>query len=172
MSEIAGGLGGREMTAELAAPPVTTSKARLRLWLKLLKLSSGIESDLRRRLRDEHGTTLPRFDVMSALARHPDGLKMSELSGFLKVSNGNVTGIVDRLTQEGLALRVALPGDKRASLARLTPKGQAAFAVLARHHESWIDDLFSTLNDADAAALGALLDRALIDPTVTTGGAR
>ncbi|APX12655.1 MarR family winged helix-turn-helix transcriptional regulator [Tateyamaria omphalii] len=144
-------------------PPEPASKERLRLWLKLLKLSGGIEAELRRRLRDARDTTLPRFDVMAALARHPDGLKMSDLSGYLRVSNGNVTGIVDRLTQDGLALRVAVPGDKRALLARLTPKGQAAFAALAAEHEAWIDDLLGGLSVADAAHMSALLDKAL-DP--------
>ncbi|MGH1356647.1 MAG: MarR family winged helix-turn-helix transcriptional regulator [Thalassovita sp.] len=137
------------------------SKTRLRLWLRLLKLSAGVETELRRRLRKEHATTLPRFDVLSALSRHPKGLKMSELSGFLKVSNGNVTGIVDRLTEEGLALRVAVPGDKRAQLARLTPKGQAQFAALAVEHESWIDGLLDGLTQTEASALTGLLDKAL-----------
>lgn len=141
-----------------ASEPV--SKERLRLWLKLLKLSSGIQAELRRRLRDDHDTTLPRFDVMAALSRHPDGLKMSDLSGYLKVSNGNVTGIVDRLTHEGLALRVAVPGDRRAQVARLTPKGQSAFAALAAEHEAWIDELLGGLSRDDAAALAALLDQA------------
>lgn len=148
----------------LATEPA--SKERLRLWLKLLKLSSGIEGELRRRMRDDHDTTLPRFDVMAALSRHPDGLKMSDLSGYLRVSNGNVTGIVDRLTEEGLTLRVAVPGDKRAQVARLTPRGQAAFADLASQHESWVDDLLSELSAEDARALSTLLDKVL-----TTGGA-
>lgn len=137
------------------------SKQRLRLWLKMLKLSSGIEGELRRRLREGHDTTLPRFDVMAALSRHPAGLKMSDLSGYLKVSNGNVTGIVDRLTEEGLALRMAVPGDKRAQLARLTPKGQAAFAALAAEHEAWVDQMLGGLSIEDAGQLGALLDKAL-----------
>lgn len=137
------------------------SKERLRLWLKLLKLSSGIEAELRRRLREAHNTTLPRFDVMAALFRHPEGLKMSELSEYLKVSNGNVTGIVDRLTEEGLVLRVAVPGDRRAQVARMTPKGQTAFAALASEHEAWVDELLSDLSKADAQAMGALLDQAL-----------
>ena len=74
------------------------SKSRLRLWLKLLKLTGGLEAEVRRRLRDKHDTTLPRFDVMAALARYSDGLKMSELSGYLKVSNGNVTVSYTHLT--------------------------------------------------------------------------
>lgn len=137
------------------------SKARLRLWLQLLKLSSGIEGELRRRLRDRHNTTLPRFDVMAALARHRDGLKMSDLSRYLKVSNGNVTGIVDRLVEEGLALRVAVPGDRRANLARLTPKGEAAFADLAAQHEVWIDELLAPLTDIDTQTLTGLLKKAM-----------
>ena len=52
---------------------------------------------------------------------------MSEISKMLRVSNGNITGIVDKLTDEGLALRVAVPGDRRAQLVRLTPKGVQVF---------------------------------------------
>ena len=135
------------------------SKSRLRLWLKLLKLTSGLEAEVRRRLRDKHDTTLPRFDVMAALARYPDGLKMSELSGYLKVSNGNVTGIVDRLTDEGLALRVAVPNDKRAQLARLTPKGLKVFEALAEEHEAWIDELLGDLSKQRVAELMSLIER-------------
>ncbi len=148
------------MTVSPRPTPEPLSKARLRLWLRLLKLSSSIEGQLRRRLRDQHDTTLPRFDVLAALARHPDGLKMSELSGYLKVSNGNVTGIVDRLTEEGLALRVAIPGDRRAHLARLTPKGRRAFDTLAAHHEAWVDELLSGLSADEANTLARLLEKA------------
>ena len=139
------------------------SKARLRLWLRLLKLTGRVEGELRRRLRDEHGTTLPRFDVMAALSRHPEGLKMSELSDYLRVSNGNVTGIVDRLEAEGLAVRRAVPGDRRAQLARLTDAGRAAFETLAGHHEAWIDGLLADFTRTEALALTARLDTALAE---------
>ena len=137
------------------------TKTRLRLWLRLLKLSSGIEGELRKRLRDDHGTTLPRFDVMAALYRYPDGLKMSDLSDHLRVSNGNVTGILDRLTEEGLALRVAIPGDRRAHLACLTPKGGDVFVDLAKFHENWINDLLQGLSMEEAETVSILLEQAL-----------
>ena len=137
------------------------TKTRLRLWLRLLKLSSGKEGALRKRLRADHGTTLPRFDVMAALYRYPDGLKMSDLSDHLRVSNGNVTGILDRLTEEGLALRVAIPGDRRAHLACLTPKGRAVFADLAEFHENWINDLLQGLSMEEAETVSTLLEQAL-----------
>ena len=86
---------------------------------------------------------------------------MSALSGVLRVSNGNVTGIVDKLTEEGLALRVAVPGDRRAQVARLTPKGRSAFEELATHHETWIDELLDGWSAEDIAALSSRLDLVL-----------
>ena len=54
-------------------------------------------------------------------------MTMTELSRFLMVSNGNVTGIVDRLVAEGLVVRLAHEGDRRATFVRLTPKGAQQF---------------------------------------------
>ncbi|MDA5556278.1 MarR family winged helix-turn-helix transcriptional regulator [Shimia sp. MMG029] len=135
------------------------SKARLRLWLKLLKASGMIEDEVRRRLRREFDSTLPRFDVMSVLARFPDGKKMSEISDLLRVSNGNVTGIVDKLSEEGLAQRVAVPGDRRASKVKLTEKGIAAFAEHADTHEGWIDEMLGGLNAEDVDGMATRLER-------------
>ncbi|MGA1179894.1 MAG: MarR family winged helix-turn-helix transcriptional regulator [Marivivens sp.] len=137
------------------------SKSRLRLWLKLLKTSGLVEEELRRRMRAELGTTLPRFDVMSALSRSPDGLKMSEISRRLRVSNGNITGIVDKLTEEGIALRVAMPGDRRANLVRLTPKGCQVFAEHAGRHEAWVDEILAELNADDVVGMVLRLDHLL-----------
>ena len=103
------------------------SKDRLRLWLKVLKATRAVEAEIRENLRQDFATTLPRFDVMAALSRHPDGLKMSELSGVLRVSNGNVTGIVERLVDDGHVRREKVPGDRRASRVLLTPEGLAEF---------------------------------------------
>ena len=131
--------------------PEALSKQRLRVWLRLLRLNKGVESELRERLRCEFATTLPRFDVMAALYRSGDGLKMSELSRLLMVSNGNVTGIVDRLTQDGLILRAAVPGDRRAARACLTAKGRAEFERQAAAHEIWVDELLGALDEEDCA---------------------
>ena len=136
---------------------MSAAKDRVRLWLRLLKVVRGIESALRENLRRDHNTTLPRFDVMSALSRHPEGLKMSRLSGVLRVCNGNVTGIADRLGEEGLVERIAVPGDRRATLLRLTAAGRDEFAAQARAHEAWIDELLSGLSAADARAMAARL---------------
>jgi len=123
-----------------------TAKAKLRLWLRLLRSTNKVSSVLRQRVRREYHTTLPRFDVMAALARSSDGLKMSELSRLLMVSNGNVTGVVDRLVEDGLLMRGHSPTDRRASVVRLTDAGRATFAQMAGEHESWVDELFASLD--------------------------
>nr|WP_204318792.1 MarR family transcriptional regulator [Pseudooceanicola aestuarii] len=120
------------------------------MWLRMLKSTRRVEQVLRERLRREFDSTLPRFDVMAALARFDDGLKMSALSGVLRVSNGNVTGIVDRLAEEGLVVRVQVPGDRRASLVRLTRKGQEVFARQAAAHEAWINELLDDFTPEEA----------------------
>lgn len=139
--------------------PGKASKERLRLWLRILRTSRTVEAQLRENLRTEFDTTLPRFDVMAALSRHEQGLKMSEISGTLRVSNGNVTGIVDRLVEDGLMVRIAVPGDRRASRVRLTQKGREDFDRQAAAHEAWISDMLGDFTAAEAAALTARLDQ-------------
>ena len=73
----------------------------LRLWLRLLSCTNRIEAPLRSRLRDRFAGSLPRFDLMAQLHRHPQGLKMRELSERLMVTGGNVTGLTNRLVAEG-----------------------------------------------------------------------
>ena len=145
------------MSAENAQTARHASKERLRLWLRLLAAQRVIENEVRERLRVEHDTTLPRFDVMAALYRSETGLKMSELSGALRVSNGNVTGIVDRLVNDGLIVRAPVPGDRRAMLVRLTQKGREIFAGMSEAHESWIDELLGGTDADQAAALAGQL---------------
>jgi DNA-binding MarR family transcriptional regulator len=133
------------------------SKARLRLWIRLLRATRLVESETRERFKTKYNVTLPRFDVMAALYRNPDGMLMSEISRFLLVSNGNVTGIVDRLVQEGFVVRAQRDGDRRTSFVRLTTKGRAAFGEMATAHEAWIDELLGGIAARDAEQLAAKL---------------
>lgn len=137
------------------------SKDHLRLWLRVLKVTRLVEAELRERLRRQFSTTLPRFDVMSALFRHPEGLKMTVLSRMLMVSNGNVTGIVDRLVEDSFVERQAVPGDRRASLVRLTPKGRAEFALQADAHSRWVSELLGGLSPEESKIAAKALNNAL-----------
>jgi DNA-binding MarR family transcriptional regulator len=125
----------------------------LRLWLRLLTCCTLIEGDIRSRLRVDFETTLPRFDLMSQLLRVPEGMKMSELSRHMMVTNGNITGITDQLEKEGFVERLKVASDRRSSIIRLTPKGKRAFRKMADAHENWIQALFSGLSEKSRKAL-------------------
>lgn len=140
------------------APEEEAAKTRLRLWLRLLKATRNVEAGVREKLRNEFNSTLPRFDVMAALFQYPKGLRMSKLSGVLKVSNGNVTGIVDRLVKDGMIIRSQVPGDRRALLVRLTKRGQEEFAMQAACHEKWIDELMAEISLDDAEQMMAAFE--------------
>jgi DNA-binding MarR family transcriptional regulator len=139
-------------TEDLAQPDLESRTGpddheHLRLWLRLLTCCTLIEGDIRSRLRVEFETTLPRFDLMAQLQRRPEGMKMSELSRHMMVTNGNITGITDQLEKEGLVERLKVASDRRSSLIRLTPKGRRTFKKMAESHEHWIQSLFGSLSE-------------------------
>jgi len=152
------------------APPRPIGKQRLRLWLRLLRATRAIESRLRERLRVRFATTLPQFDVMAALARQAAGITMGELSRMLIVSNGNVTGIVERLVADGLVARQPAAGDRRSFLVRLTPKGRAHFAALARAHQDWVNRMLADFGEAETQAMIRHLDG--LPSRIRNGGGR
>lgn len=123
--------------------------ASLRLWLRMMTSTKQIEDEIRRRLRTNFDISLARFDYMAQLYRYPNGLKMGELSRYLMVTGGNVTGLTDELAREGLVSRESSPTDRRAWLLRLTPKGKSTFEQMAKQHNQWVTELFAGL-DHDA----------------------
>jgi DNA-binding MarR family transcriptional regulator len=157
-----------KIKAKTAAP--TPGKQRLRLWIRILRASRAIESEVRERLRLNFGVTLPQFDVMAALERKPNGMTMTELSRFLMVSNGNVTGIIDRLVTEKLVVRQAPANDRRAIIVRLTARGLKDFTAMAKAHQGWIDNLLSEFDAAEAETLIEHLDG--LSSRIRNGGAR
>ena len=129
----------------------------LRLWLRLLTCTSLIESTIRAELRAEFDVTLPRFDLMAQLYRHPEGLKMGELSQRLMVTGGNVTGIAGQLETEGLVMRAAHTEDRRSIVLSLTPAGRRSFAKMAARHEEWVAGMMDGLTAAERQTLHILL---------------
>lgn len=130
----------------------------LKLWLRMLACTVRVEDTIRSRLRTTFGITLPRFDLMAQLERHPDGLRMGELSKRMMVTGGNVTGIADQLEREQLVVRVPDPQDGRAFMLKLTPAGREAFESMATVHEGWVAELFADIPAADKTTMIALLD--------------
>jgi DNA-binding MarR family transcriptional regulator len=94
---------------------------------------------------------------MAQLDRHPQGLRMGELSKRMMVTGGNITGITDQLEQENLVVRTPVQDDRRAYSVKLTPAGRRAFNRMASVHEGWITELMSGLNATEKNTLIGLL---------------
>jgi len=130
----------------------------LRLWLKLLSTSQLIENNIRELLRVEFDFTLPRFDLLAQLQRHPEGLSMSSLAELMMVSGGNVTNIVKQLEKDGLVNRMTQAKDNRSFIVTLSSEGLKRFEKMALAHEHWIislmdgvkpDELLSLMDNMD-----------------------
>jgi len=132
-------------------------RAELRLWLRLLTCANLVEAEIRKRLREQFGTTLPRFDLMAQLERSSDGILLGELSRRMMVSNGNVTGLVDRLVQEGLIERQVSEHDRRSARVRLTEQGRATFTRMARAHSDWLAELLAGISPEEQTELWSRL---------------
>lgn len=146
--------------ADLESRVVDNDHEALRVWLRWLSCSQRIQQALRSRLLRQFHVTLPQFDLMAQLERHPGGLTMRELSHLLMVTGGNVTGVTDRLEAERLVARRPHPTDGRRTSVRLTDAGVRAFRKMAAVHEQWVIELFdgwSTRQRREAhVLLGAL----------------
>ncbi|TNE61436.1 MAG: MarR family transcriptional regulator [Alphaproteobacteria bacterium] len=146
----------------MAQHPGITARQQtaLRTWLKLLGSSNQVRKVLQTRLQASHGLSLSRFDVLANLYRAPDdGVRLSDLSKQLMVSNGNVTQVLSPLIEDGLAERIASAHDGRVATARLTAKGHALFETMAADHAAWVENLFGRLNADEQQTLARLLDK-------------
>ncbi len=132
-------------------------KQALRFWLKLLSCSVIVEKTVRQRLAKKFDTTLPRFDVMAALDRFPEGMTLGDLSGHLLVSNGNITGLINRLVDDGMVIRTINPRDRRAQRVRLSRRGEQVFSEMAEAHEEWIETMFHEFDEQDREQAMVLL---------------
>ena len=149
-------------------------KDELRLWLRLFTCKEVVEGEVRRRLRERFNLTLPRFDLMAQLDRTPKGMTLGELSQRMMVSNGNVTGLVDRLVEQGLLSRRPSPRDRRAQLVSLTAEGRRFFRAMARANGDWIADMLADLSSDEIDTLMRLLakTKASARKAIGNGGPR
>ncbi|GAA4350069.1 MarR family transcriptional regulator [Variovorax defluvii] len=125
----------------------TGDHAVLKLWLRMLASTAQVESEIRKRLRENFDISLARFDYMAQLYRYREGLKMRVLSRYLMVTGGNVTGLTDELEREGMVQRSPSPEDRRAWIVSLTPQGRRSFEAMAKAHEGWLLELFAGLDE-------------------------
>jgi DNA-binding MarR family transcriptional regulator len=89
--------------------------------------------------------TMPQAKALLCLYS-ADGMAMKHLAEKLGVSVTSITGLVDRLVDQGLVHRDQDAGDRRLVIARLTVEGRAALERLQEIRQGWMARVFSRMS--------------------------
>lgn len=128
-------------------------------WLALVRCFSSIERVLMRHFAQSYNSSLPRYDVLTALALHRGGLTMGELAAMLMVTKGNITGVVRRLKQEKLVLKNTSSADRRVQSVRISAKGIRLWDQMHVDYDQIISSLMEGQNEAQVQSLVNMLQR-------------
>jgi DNA-binding MarR family transcriptional regulator len=122
----------------------------------LARVQQCISTDIEDALKG-HGLSLAKYNILSTLAEEGGRLPFSALVERLGCVRSNVTGLIDRLQEDGLVRRVDHPEDRRMLFAELTEEGHALIAVAAPRYTAAIERAFSKLTGEQRKTLGELL---------------
>ena len=122
-----------------------------RVWHAVLEVHGAVFARLNRAMGREFGITLAKFDVLAQLFRNPAGMTQGNLSRDLKVTGGNVTGLVRRLGADGLITRYMSAEDRRAFVVQLTARGKETYLAARVRHDALLEEWFRDLAGSDKA---------------------
>lgn len=98
------------------------------------------------------GLTPAQFDIVATLGNTP-GLTFKEIGEKTLITKGTLTGVVDRLEERGVVERFDCPNDGRATIVRLTRRGEKLFAEVFAPHLAYLSAAFDAVPDADRRQL-------------------
>ena len=133
--------------------------AQTQLWHGVLAVHGGVFGRLNRALSREFGITLAKYDVLAQLYHASAGLNQRDLSRQLKVTDGNVTGLVKRLIADGLISREESASDRRAFLVQITQPGRALYRAAQERHDALLADFFGVVSPERLSETRVLLDQ-------------
>ena len=91
-------------------------------WIQIVYVYEKTKRLLSLRLKGL-GLSSPQHELLANLRRE-DGLTQQELARRMMSSKGNVTGLINRLSDRGLVERIACEEDARSNRIRLTSEGR------------------------------------------------
>lgn len=129
--------------------PAALRPIEVKVWHAVLDVHGQVFGQLNRALSREFGITLAKFDVLAQLYRFSDGLTQGVLSRYLKVTDGNITGLVRRLGADGLVTREMSTSDRRAFVVRLTARGEELFLAARNRHDALLHEWLHPVGPTD-----------------------
>jgi DNA-binding MarR family transcriptional regulator len=126
-----------------------------RVWFRLLRLESRINTALGSRLR-ALGLTAPQCDVLTTLTER-EGVSQQELAERLYVTKGNISGLIDRLVASGLVERRTIAEDRRSHAIYLTLAGHGRAQEAIAMQREFVAQTFGQLSPEKLIAFEELL---------------
>ena len=118
-------------------------------------------------LFERAGVTPQQWAVLSVLDQSEAPMSLAGVGRVMLVSKQNMTGMIARLEQLGLAERGGDPNDLRSSRVQLTRRGRSIVEKLRPAYEQWLAAIGGgTLSHRDLQALARSVNR-LIDAIET-----
>jgi MarR family 2-MHQ and catechol resistance regulon transcriptional repressor len=104
------------------------------------------------------GLGLTDFAALEALL-HKGPLTITAIQSKVPLALGSMTAAVDRLEKKGLILRTPSPGDRRAKVLKLSPKGRAVVEAAFTRHAADLETVMAVLDPREKRQLHDLLKR-------------
>ncbi len=106
----------------------------------------------------EIGVTAVQYTVLNTLA-HTDGLSLSEVGKRVYLDKPAITGLADRLENDGLVERQRNSKDRRVIKLYLSPKGRRLLGRMNDIVNSVDEELTSVLSSSELRSFREMLDR-------------
>ena len=136
------------------------SAPELRAWRAFMLVQMRMNYEMNRQLQSDSDLSLADYHILSALSDAPGGcLQVSDLAALIGWERSRVSHQLRRLSERGLAERIASEHDARATDAILTKAGREAIDAAAPKHAALVRRLFfDPLPDELLAPFGAALE--------------
>jgi DNA-binding MarR family transcriptional regulator len=131
-------------------------------WLQLIRSYEHLQAQVATLLQ-ARGLTVAQFEVLSSLAT-ANCANQQELADRLRVTKGNLVGLIDRLGERGWVEREPAPEDRRVNRVRITPAGKELILSVLPEQAGVVQSMLSGLDDAEVETLRFLLEKAVKAP--------
>jgi DNA-binding MarR family transcriptional regulator len=130
-------------------------------WIRLMRVQGRVLAAVEQDLKKAGFPPLAWYDALLELSRAPSGeLRPVELERQMLIPQYSTSRLIDRLVEEGLAVRRECKMDKRGQFVEITEAGRDLQKRMWSAYSSAIEKhVGSKLSDSDAARLCNLLDR-------------
>jgi len=141
--------------------PANKTRQSELLGLKLMQVSDGLQTAASS-LFKAHGLSAPQYNVLRILrGAGAEALRCQEIADRMTNRVPDITRLLDRLVEKGLANRRRSTSDRRVVKTVITTAGSELLQSIDQPLDNQIADHFYHCRVADLEQLDALLDRIL-----------